>query len=482
MSPRVLAWAMTSIMTAAVCVSAARIPIQVTDSLVPILQAQQTPSVTSAFFSSLGAAYLRPMRVAQIQALFELSRGRYFLAYKSFHVALVIACFALFMIALHVRTHADVAALPFALTVLAGLHTFRGMVWEAYPINHFLEISVLCLCALVLAQSRGGWWADLGASLTFVVAALTLESGLLVWVVVVTAWWAGWRGISRRGVIAVTVLLGLYFLVRFPFLDTGAPTLAERGSGFGFGRLEPGDLARRFGGWPYGFYAYNVVSSFLSVLLSEPRGGTWTAVADLAGGRFAPGTLVNVVCSLITTIAIGWFIVKRRGGRRLRSGEIPGVVSGFSRTRFDDGDRTCIVALAVLVANAAISYAYTKDEIMSPAGVFYALAAFVAIREVVRRARPRTRLMNIAYGAALVVAASGWAVRTAGLHYQMHAMGFSVRNEWVYVDDWLARQQATPATDAGRHIVETLRNDALGHAVVNPYLQAQSARALRLFP
>jgi hypothetical protein len=29
-----------------------------------------------------------------------------------------------------------------------------------------------------------------------------------------------------------------------------------------------------------------------------------------------------------------------------------------------------------------MSYGYTKDEIMSPGGVFYALAAFVAMREL----------------------------------------------------------------------------------------------------
>jgi hypothetical protein len=267
------------------------------------------------------------------------------------------------------------------------------------------------------------------------------------------------------------VLLGLYFLLRFPYLETGAPTLAERSSGFGFGRLDPGELAQRFGGWPYGFYAYNVASSFLSVLLSEPRGGTWTAVADLTAGRVSPGTLINVVSSLITTVVIGWFILMKASAR-------------WRARRFDHGDRICLVALAVLAANAAISYGYTKDEIMSPAGVFYALAAFVAIRAVLQWAaeQPRARVANVACGVALAVAASGWAVRTVGLHYQMQTMAFSVRNEWVYVDDWLARQHASPGSDAGRRIVETLRNDALERTVVNPYLQAQSARALRLFP
>ena len=462
---------MTAIMAIAVCDNLARIPVQVTDSLVPILQAQQTSSVTSAFFGSLGAAYLRPMRIAQIQALFELSNGHYFLAYKAFHITMVIACFVLFLLAIDIGTAEGLVALPFALTVLVGLHTFRGMVWEAYPINHFLEIAVFCLLALVLAKTRGGWWVDWAAALTFVMASLTLESGLLVWVVIVTAWIVGFRGVSTRGVIALTGLLALYFLVRFPYLGTGAPTLAERSSGFGFGRLEPGELLRRFNAWPYGFYAYNVASSLISVLLSEPRGGTWTAIADLSVRRVSPGTVVNLGSSAITTAVIGWFILTR-----VRAWRASSLVS--------DADRICVVSVAVLAANAAMSYGYTKDEIMSPGGVFYALAAFVAMRELLAwiGRQPRARWKSAVCGFALAAASTGWAVRTVGLHYQMQMMAFAVRNEWVYVDDWLARQRAAPATAEGTQIVNTLRNDALTRTTVNPYLQAQAARALRLFP
>lgn len=469
-SRRALAWAMTAVVALAVCYSVTRIPVQVTDSLVPILQAQETASVASAFVSSLGAAYLRPMRLAQIQALFELSNGHYFLAYKGFHVALVIACFALLVIALNPRTGVDLVALTFALTVLTGIHTFRGMVWEAYPINHFLEISVFCLLALALARSRGGWWADLGAALTFVVASLTLESGLLVWVVIVAAWLAGFRGVSKRGVLIATMLLAAYFVVRFPYLGTGTPALAERSSGFGFGRLGPDELVRRFGAWPYGFYAYNVASSLISVLLSEPRSGTWTAVAEVSSGGVSPGTLINVGSSIVTTIVIGWY-----GLTLFRS---------WRARRLEEADRIWLVALAVLAANAAMSYAYTKDEIMSPAGVFYALAGFAAVRRLLPRLgrQQGARWKSAVYAFAIAGAAAGWAIRTVGLHYQMHLMAFSVRNEWVYVDDWLARQHASPTSAEGKRIVEAMRNDALAQTVVNPYIQAQGARAARIFP
>ena len=61
-------------------------------------------------------------------------------------------------------------------------------------------------------------------------------------------------------------------------------------------------------------------------------------------------------------------------------------------------------------------------------------------------------------------------MRTAGLHYQMHLMAFNDRNEWVYVDDWLERQQSTPTTAEGKRLVDQLREDALERATINPYL------------
>src|SRR2546422_5147121 len=102
------AWGLTAIVTLSLCYSLVRIPLQVTDSLIPILDAQEHGSVSSALASSLKfRAYLRPLRMVQIQMLFELSHGHYFLAYKGFHVLLLIALLALVVTALRVRTAVD---------------------------------------------------------------------------------------------------------------------------------------------------------------------------------------------------------------------------------------------------------------------------------------------------------------------------------------------------------------------------------------
>ena len=473
---RLIAWIVTAIMAATVCYSVLRIPLQVTDSLVPMLDAQKTPSVIGAFASGARASgYFRPLRAAQIQALFELSNGHYFAAYKGFQAAMVAVVFALFLLVLEVNSLHRLAALLFALTVLTGLHSFRGSVWEAYPVNHSLEIVAFCLLALLLARSNGGRWSDAAAALTFLAAVSTVESGLLVWVVIVAAWLTGARGVSRRGVLVVTALLAGYVALRFAYLQTGVPALSERSSGFGLRQLDPAELQRRFGAWPYGFYAYNVVSSLLTVLFSEPRAGIWTIPAEFVRGRVAAGTVINVVSSAVTTVIIGWFVAARRDAWR------PAFAQALRRGKpeFDRDDQIVLVSCAVIIANAVISYSYTKDEIMGPAGVFYALAACVGIVFVLRTVGeqidrgadplgPRVPLATLAL--VLAIVSAGWVVRTAGLHYQMNLMTFYDRNEWVYVDDWLVQQKSAPSTDAGKALVRQLREDAVEHAAVNPYL------------
>ena len=158
-NPRVAAYLVAIVVAGAFSYDLMRVPVQASDSLGEILNAQQSPSVIASFAGSFGdTAYLRPLRIAQIKALFDLAHGHYWLVYRGFHALLLIAAVLLFVRALDVRTWTDVAAAVFALTVLTGLHTFRGTVREAFPINHFLEIVVLCLLAVNLARSRGGLW------------------------------------------------------------------------------------------------------------------------------------------------------------------------------------------------------------------------------------------------------------------------------------------------------------------------------------
>jgi dolichyl-phosphate beta-glucosyltransferase len=285
LSVRAWAYVLTAITAAALAYDLMRIPVQVFDSLEEILAAQRSPSIGSSFINAAyNAAYLRPLRIATIKVLFDVSGGHYWLTYRGFHALLMVACLVLFIRALRVRTAIDLVAAAFALMVLTGLHTFRTTVQEAFPINHFLEMVVCALAALNLAQARPRPTIDVAAQVLFAAAALTLESGLLVWVVACACWALGLRGISRWGIAAMTLLLGAYLYARFIGLSVGVPGLIERSSGFGFSVLEPSDLQARFGDRLMVFYAYNVLASALSVLFSEPSSGVFVALKSWLNG------------------------------------------------------------------------------------------------------------------------------------------------------------------------------------------------------
>jgi len=446
-------------MATAVSMSVLASPVQLSDSLVPLLQAQEFPSVFEAVrVSANNSAYFRPFRIGQIQVLYQWADGqRYFLAFRGFHVLLVAALFACFVTVLRVTTALDFLMAALAMTVLVGHHAFLGTVWEAYPINHFLEVCVLCLFALVLSRSGGGWWVDLLAMLTFAAAALTLESGLLVCVVLWAAWLAGWRGVSGRALVVLGVLLGGYLYLRFGYFATGLPGLDERDSGFWTTRLSPVELRQRFGADPRPFYVYNVVASLLGVLFAEPRAGLYSVPLQIERGlTIVPSTYLTIGTSAATTACIGWFV-----WRHARE---------WVRGQFDDAGRLVCVAFAVMGANAVISYGYTKDEIMSPGGVFYAVAAYAAVREVAAVAARRTpghRRPELV-AVLLLLVGCGWSLRTVGTHYQTHMMAYTIRQQWVDADRWLEGQGLRPKNDGQRQLIRVLRDDAINVTGVQP--------------
>ena len=349
------------------------------------------------------------------------------------------------------RTALDAALAPLSLALLIGAHTFVPMVREAFPINGFLTTAVCCVAAAALAlREQSRWYWDLLAIALFVGSVLTVESGVLVWVICVAACALGARGVSRRAVLAMTACLLAYLVARTFVLDVGTPTLAERASGFGFRILEPSDLMARFEGRAWPFYVYNVLSSISTVLFSEPKGGVWRFVYELTTGTIHPWSAVSVASSSAATTLVDLVRVEAAG-----SDSDTGV--------FDDDDRLVGLFLVVLVANAVISFSYTKNIIMSPAGVFFGLAVSVAARASgfatrPMRARARAAVPTLVLFAVLTC---GWAYRVAGNHYNLRWTAAEQRAAWVSVDTWLDRQRITLRGEDGPALRDALRRDAL---------------------
>jgi len=455
-SVRTWAYLLAAISAAALGYDLLRMPVQVFDALEEMLDAQRSTSIVDTFLSAAyNTAYLRPLRIVQIKMIFDAAQGHYWLAFRGIHAVTMAACLLLFTRALRVRTLADLCAAAFALTVVTGLHTFRSTVQEAFPINHFLEIAVMALVMLNLSQARPRLVVDVAALVTFVIAALTLESGLLVWVVAATAWLLGLRGVSTRGVVAMTVLLAGYFVLRFWVLSVGTPGLIERSSGFLFEVLDPPELERRFGDRVFVFYAYNVVASALSVLASEPQSGLFVTIGAWLNDRLTTGVALTFISSLVTTA-----LIVAAGVQMLR----------HYRTA-DRSDRLILLFAVVLTGNATLSYAYTKDDIMSVSGMFYGLAAYAAIRFLVGRVTPANRLIAATLTAVILITGMAWSVRSLGIHHVARTYAFKTRNDWATQPGNWKRSGRWPNDANSQQLITTLRNDALSMKMPNPHFE-----------
>jgi hypothetical protein len=263
---------------------------------------------------------------------------------------------------------------------------------------------------------------------------------------------AGARGVSRVGLGLLAVLFVGYFILRFPVLQVGGPGLIERASGYGFRTLEPAELVQVFGSNPVGFYAYNIVTSALSTLFAEPRAGTFDLMSGIANGKPNPALIVNVIASTCGTLLLAAFALERWRAWRHR--------------QFERDDQLVLLFAMVLGANAVISYPYTKDSIMSPAGAFFAVAIYAAARRVLPRWGHDPR--RVVWAGSLLLCATmsaTWAIRVAGTHVNLRTYAFRVRNEWIDAEPRLARENVK-LDDRGRAMLRRLRSDAIyGHPV-----------------
>lgn len=460
--PRAVAWALGLVFAIGLAGSVYRIPIQVSDALETIERSLSVPSLTASFASGIGnsASMLRPLREVRTKLLVDVGDalgGRYGMAFRGYHALAGVVLVLLFVGMAGARTWTDVAALAFGLAVLTGMHTFSGMFREAYPTNHFLTISTYALATFALAGAPGGLLVDAAAVACLVVSLLTLESGVLVFAVAVAAALAGARGISRGGLAAMALVLAGYAVFRVGYLGLHTAGLGEHATGLWAVQLGPSEQVARFGAHPLPLYAYNVLMSAISVLLSQPSAGQWTVAAAWQEGRLSPVFFVEIGSSLLTTALIAWYALGRdaAGRRRWR-------------------DPIVVVFAAVLVANATVSWAYAKNEILGTAGVFYALAAFVAARAWLLQptsadatgGRP-PRWPGAAAVALLAIASTAWAVRDAGFHFKLRHTAFLSRSEWADVlrpnerDKW-------PADTRRLEVVSRLKAEAVATPVPAP--------------
>jgi hypothetical protein len=231
--------------------------------------------------------------------------------------------------------------------------------------------------------------------------------------------------------------------------------------------LTTGELRARFGDTPWLLYAYTVVCSVLTVPFSQPIAGQWTAFAPWDPAAPPLFFLNDIGTSLVATAILAWYMRRRRppDGRRRWLDPAP------------------LTFLAVLSGSAVLSYAYAKSEIMSAAGVFYALVVYLAVRELIEvlvvRLKPDptgTGAAPVVVGsafwrtmmlAAVLLVTSAWAWRAMGLQYRLQRGAFEARSEWVLR---MPPYSSPPVPAAEARLTPTLRDEALHRGRTNPFL------------
>jgi hypothetical protein len=265
--------------------------------------------------------------------------------------------------------------------------------------------------------------------------------------VLVTAYWLGWRGVSR---VALAIIVALALVSVGLHLGEFGPggSLITNPSGLGFNRPEPDELQAIFAGRMYLYYIHNFVVSILAVLFAEPQGGVWYWIHSLVGGRaVAESRWVDVASSTLVTILIVLYSV-----RRWRA---------WLALDLTHSDRLVLLAIPVLIVNAALSFAYLKNVTLATAGLFWALAGYAAIRDLLDRAvMPDTKPWRAA--ASLIVVALlavAFTLRTMTTHYVMWDQSW--HNQYAWVIAHTSRDSYIPTTDEGRALVKKLREEAL---------------------
>jgi hypothetical protein len=188
------------------------------------------------------------------------------------------------------------------------------------------------------------------------------------------------------------------------------------------------------------------------VLFAEPQSGIFVAVRAWLDDRLLPRVTVPLITSLATTALLIWGAVRaRRDGAHA------------------DASRAVFVFLAVLAANSILSFAYTKDEIMSVAGAFYAMAAFAVVRDLLGSLdlRPAAAPAVVLLLGLLV---AGWSVRASGVHYVLRSQAIKHQADWADLPGRWRRQGDWPEDPAEERLILQLRGDAIALELPNTRL------------
>ena len=352
--------------------------------------------------------------------------------------ALVVVEFALILLALAFLFRPvgwpRVTAAILALSVAVGLHTSR-ILFLFVPLNAYATSMLIVLAVTMMFMSpraRGFEWVLLPLTLA---GLLWLELSILIVPLALVAWLLKAPGATWRSVAASWGGLAIYLVARLgfaPSLGMGSPD-----TGFGFSTIGPAESAARFGDAPWLLWLYNVGSTVMTVLASEPRAGRFQFIQALTLDTVPVWMWLHVLSSIATTVVIAAGLVGIRG-RPHR-------------------DRIIAAFGCVLIAGgSALAFLYTRDRIGLPAGIGYAMLVYVAVSALLDRVRPGRLPLVIAV---VTVLGLCWSIRSAEMYVALRDTAWDYRQEWD-------RREAIRAGKQNR-VIGRMRQSALSRPPVD---------------
>ena len=329
-----------------------------------------------------------------------------------------------------------------ALSCIAGLHTSR-ILFGFWPVNAGSFVLILLLISVAVAfdgRARSAGWIFFPIVL---VALLSVEWGVIIVAVLPVLWLMKAPGVDRRAVVWAFSGVVAYAAIRLVFSNVAAPPSFHTESGFGFAQLSPAELRERFGNAPWLFGLYNVASTFLTVIASEPREGIFGFTASLVQGNVPYWRWVHVGSSLLTTAAIATGLA-------------------FFRQMSPRDRLLCAAGLALLVLGSGFGVPYTRDRVGMMAGVGYGLLLYVALVALLAR-MPDAAWRRWATLGCVAVIGAAWIVRSTEAYFQLRDTA------WDYRQEWVQRAAEADTTVPADQILTTLQSTALGTNPPDPH-------------
>jgi hypothetical protein len=342
-------------------------------------------------------SYYRPLFHSTLWAIWhaDSSLDTKLALVKVVHIAPIVLLVVVFVSTVRPRNAREAAAAALATAVLLGSPGLRDNL--EIPLSYTaMAMPITVIVWMLMNQARRVWHTTAIVALVLVAIGFK-EQGLILIPIVVAAWWMRASGASRSTAVALVTIGVAYVAIRL--LWRAKWPLFEQSIGLGFSIVEASDATARFGAFPYFVFAYNSASTIANVLFSEPTSGLFYTIRDIVFNQIQAWRIINLVSSIALTGAIAWW-----GVSSLKA----------SRGGWTDEARLFVALVIALLCCGILSFDYSRDRLGGMAVVFYALAAFHAVRALAVRLSLASRPLFVSGAVALLTLAAAWEIRAVG--------------------------------------------------------------------